>query len=67
VSSLTGLGQFLLRLPRTDVLGYSQPSLRDSVQSSHADSKAPNLYTGVPAGLKRLPSEGQMPLPAVSA
>jgi hypothetical protein len=27
VSSLTGLVQFLLRLPRTDVLGYSQPSL----------------------------------------
>ena len=37
VSSLMGLVQFLLRLPRTDVLGYTLPSLRDSVQCSYAN------------------------------
>ena len=31
------------RLPRTIVLGYFQPSLRDSMQSSHADSLSPDL------------------------
>ena len=37
-----GTGPWCLILPRTNVLGYSQPSLRDSVRkwSSHAGSKA---------------------------
>jgi hypothetical protein len=42
-------------LPRTHVLGYSQPSLRDWVcrWSSHADSRARRIFGRFTAGLSR--------------
>jgi hypothetical protein len=50
-----GTGPWGQILPRTHVLGYSQPSLRDWVcrWSSHADSRARRIFGRFTAGLSR--------------
>jgi hypothetical protein len=51
------ISQKLGRMPRTHVLGYSQPSLRDwSVVSNPTQDSRPGLLSAVPAGLNSEPA-----------
>src|ERR1700761_1434232 len=54
-----GTGSFCEPLPRTHVLGYSQPSLRDSFgeSSSHTPSLVPEVRLLGPSGLDSRPVE----------
>src|ERR1700733_9543633 len=66
-----GTGSFLEPLPRTHVLGYSQPSLRDSFgeSSSHTPSLAPEVRFSTLVPARTLPrkavSQRLKPPPAV--